>query len=687
MRGHLARTTLLSASLGLLWLVASPVQSAAANDSSSVFTLVVMDPLSKPLSCDCVKGYAQRQYEALGKKLEPIVGKRVNVVWHQSLSEAIKETGGAADLVIGKHSVVVADGKATGINLKPVAQLTGKDGGTTQHGLVVVRTADPAKQITDLVGYDFLFGPDEAEEKSLSAMKLLDQSKVPYDRSAKRFGACSEAATAMLEMPPEKKVAAVISSYAEPLLKGCGSIREGELRVVGTTAKVPFVTAFLRSDLPAKVQEEVQIGLLTFGTDAEFRTSLETLMGFVPWVKKPGAAPEKVSATPQATSETESSGRWPQFRGANRDGLVDWLPKELPLQGQTLWTQAMASGGVGGLSVDQGIVVVSGRDALDQDDTFTALSLVDGKPLWQHRYSASAALDYGNSPRATPLIHDGVVYTFGATGVLSAVDLAGGSVQWQVDLAKRFAEQVPTWGFCSSPLILGDRLYVQLGSRTPLVAINLRDGSTAWSGPGRPAGYSSLQSAVIQNRPVLIGTDQVGYFIRSAENGRYLWLGKRSIPGDFGVPAPVVSDDRLIFTGENNGIESFEWSIKGRPPAGKPSQTNDSLIPDSHTPVLVGENLLVAFEGLSSLNVDDGLKSQWSIVPEKISGYASIVATEQIALVTTEAAEVILVDLLKGQVLDTLRLDNDPPQVLSHPAVAGKFFVVRIGDRVDCYRL
>ncbi|MEO1614834.1 MAG: PQQ-binding-like beta-propeller repeat protein [Planctomycetota bacterium] len=672
---------------GLFLSLATAGSLNAADDAADrPFTLVVMDPLSKPLSCDCVKGYAQRDYAVLGKKLEAIVGKPVKVVWHQSLAEALKETDGAADLVVGKHSVVVSDGKSTGLGLQPVTQLTGKDGGTTQHGLIVVRSADPAQDVPSLAGYDFLFGPDEAEEKSGAAMKLLEKSNITFNPEAKRFGACSEAATAMLEMPKDKKVAAVISSYAEPLLKGCGSIREGELRVVGMTEKIPFVTAFLNKKLPAKLMEEIQIGLLTFGAEPSFRDSLETLLGFVPWVEKQASMPSRKVSRADVDAPAVV-GAWPQFRGPSRDGLVDWLPDQLPDPSQRVWSQSLPSGGVGGIAVDQGIVIVSGRDAVDQSDMFIALSLESGKPLWQQSYPAPAALDYGNSPRATPLIDGDVVYMFGATGVLTAVGLMDGEVRWQADLAERFSEEVPTWGFCSSPLVIEDTLYVQLGKRTPLVAIKTDTGETRWSGPGRPAGYSSLMSTQVQGRSVLIGTDQVGYFLRSADNGRYLWLGKRAIPGDFVVPAPIVSERQLFFTGENNGIECFSWSDQGQPPGKSAAATNDSLIPDSHTPVLVGDQLLVAYEGLWSLSSADGLKSNWSVAGGSISAYASIIASSSRALVTTEQGEVLLFDVATGKQLDSLVLDEDAPQILSHPAVAGNQLIVRIGDRVDCYGL
>ena len=46
----------------------------------------------------------------------------------------------------------------------PVASLTGKDGKTTQTGLIVVLKEDPAKSIDDLKEYKILFGCAEAED-------------------------------------------------------------------------------------------------------------------------------------------------------------------------------------------------------------------------------------------------------------------------------------------------------------------------------------------------------------------------------------------------------------------------------------------------------------------------------------------------------------------------------------------
>ena len=51
--------------------------------------LVVMDPLSAPLSCPCVEGYAQRKYEALAKHLEGKLKREVKVTFNCVVAEGV----------------------------------------------------------------------------------------------------------------------------------------------------------------------------------------------------------------------------------------------------------------------------------------------------------------------------------------------------------------------------------------------------------------------------------------------------------------------------------------------------------------------------------------------------------------------------------------------------------------------
>jgi len=76
------------------------------------------------------------------------------------------------------------------------------------------------------------------------------------------------------------RAATVISSYAAPLLEGCGTIKKGDLRVLGTTDPVPFVAAFVADSLPASDREAIVQALLKVGEQADLLAALETKSGF-----------------------------------------------------------------------------------------------------------------------------------------------------------------------------------------------------------------------------------------------------------------------------------------------------------------------------------------------------------------------------------------------------------------------
>ncbi|MEM6691882.1 MAG: PQQ-binding-like beta-propeller repeat protein, partial [Planctomycetota bacterium] len=190
-----------------------------------------------------------------------------------------------------------------------------------------------------------------------------------------------------------------------------------------------------------------------------------------------------------------------------------------------------------------------------------------------------------------------------------------------------------------------------------------------------------------QGKDLLVGSDQVGYFIRSSKDGRYLWHAKRQYSGDFGVPAPVVHGTSILFTGENNGLQVFDLeTIASATPIKSPQFSNDLLLPDTHTPVIVGDQVLVAYEGLHALKLD-GLDIIWSAAEDTIHTYASIIASEDRALVMTESNELLLFDNNDGQLIDSMTLAEDGGPLLSHPAIVSDRLLIRVGSEVRCYDL
>src|SRR5581483_5011815 len=110
-----------------------------------------------------------------------------------------------------------------------------------------------------------------------------------------------------------------------------------------------------------------------------------------------------------------------------------------------------------------------------------------GRERWKFEYPAlfSESLG-GDGPRATPTIHEGAVYSLGATGVLVRLDLATGREIWKVNILAENGAGNLDWGMSGSPLVVGGLVIVnpgnQKGSPTSrsLVAFDLATGQRVW---------------------------------------------------------------------------------------------------------------------------------------------------------------------------------------------------------------
>lgn len=245
------------------------------------FTIIVMDPMAGPLACDCVQGYAQRKYEALADYLASKTGKTFRVVWSESIEVALAgDAAGKADLVIGKDSVVRYESEIVGRGFQPVASLTDKLGSPYQRGLFVVRQNSLAASLLDIDDYEMLLGPVDCEEKHQSPKATLEELELKV-KFGKEAASCSQAAKQLLAAPQQATQVAVISSYASPLLEGCGSIQKGDLRVIGETEEVRFVSAFVSESLPSEAKSLLTKSLVSMKQSPEMLLALETKEGFL----------------------------------------------------------------------------------------------------------------------------------------------------------------------------------------------------------------------------------------------------------------------------------------------------------------------------------------------------------------------------------------------------------------------
>ncbi|MFT6179449.1 MAG: outer membrane protein assembly factor BamB [Paracoccaceae bacterium] len=148
---------------------------------------------------------------------------------------------------------------------------------------------------------------------------------------------------------------------------------------------------------------------------------------------------------------------------------------------------------------------------LDRGDSYSSPILVDGKLLHFHAVNSAETLDYhdaetgkriwtfsrsikyrdrygfSSGPRSSPVVHQGKIYLVGVTAMLHCLDLKTGKPLWKRDLMEEF--QIPKYffGYGPNPVVHGEHLILNLGGRekktsgTCVVALHLKDGTTAWT--------------------------------------------------------------------------------------------------------------------------------------------------------------------------------------------------------------
>ncbi len=356
------------------------------------------------------------------------------------------------------------------------------------------------------------------------------------------------------------------------------------------------------------------------------------------------------------------------------------MPSTLPATTTILWTAPLSAPGLGGVAATAQHVIVSDRELNDTIDVWKCLAADTGKVRWSVRNIAPGNLDYGNSPRATPVIHGDRVYLFGAFGHLTCADLATGEIHWETNTTDEYEpETTPKWGTCSTPLVLSDRVIVNPGAKAAsLVALDIRSGKQLWKTPGKPAGYGSLIAATIRGQEQIIGHDSESLGGWSPATGERLWTLTPDRANDFNVPTPILVGDKLLVSTENNGTRLYEFDDRGKLKP-KPLAVNRKLAPDTHTPVVTVGRVFGLWRRLFCLDIAKGLKEVWTDDRPPFTRYGTLVADGSRVLCIALTGELLLIDANAGEYreLGRLKVFAEEAGMYSHPALVGDRIYLR----------
>lgn len=225
-----------------------------------------------------------------------------------------------------------------------------------------------------------------------------------------------------------------------------------------------------------------------------------------------------------ASAQMVHGGDWPGWLGPTRDGVSPETVQPWKGNPPILWRVQTGEGHSSPVVADGKVFVFSKV----KDQEAEALACFDantGKNIWASADPRpSFANQFGNGPRATPLIADGKVFTHGASGMLLARDLASGKILWRVETLKKFNGKNLFFGASSSPLLAGGKLILLVGGQNAgIVAVDPASGKTLWTGTDDRASYSSPIHWKSPEGDLVLALTGKGLACLNLADGQRLW--------------------------------------------------------------------------------------------------------------------------------------------------------------------
>jgi outer membrane protein assembly factor BamB len=410
-----------------------------------------------------------------------------------------------------------------------------------------------------------------------------------------------------------------------------------------------------------------------------------------PTAPKAKARPVVPPPTPVAVATHEAAeprANWPGFRGPGRDSIIpgiriktDWTTSP-PVE---LWRREIGPGW-SSFAVSGDLLYT--QEQRGEDEFVTCYSATTGKPVWAHRDVARFwESNAGAGPRATPTLHEGRVYTFGATGIVNALDAGSGAVLWSRNAASDSGVKIPGWGFASSPLVVGDMVIV--AARGKLVAYDLATGAPRWFGPNGGDSYSSPHLVTVDGVAQILLMSAAGATSVAPADGKLLW--KYAWPSDTRIMQPAVTadGDLLITAGDAMGGIGMRRIAVAHGPAGWTTEerwTSAGLKPSFNDSV-VHKGYVFGFSGgiLACIDVKDGTR-KWK-GGRYGQGQLILLRDEDLLLVISEEGQLALVKATPDQFTELAHFPALEGKTWNHPVLAGDRLLVRNGNEMAAFRL
>ena len=398
------------------------------------------------------------------------------------------------------------------------------------------------------------------------------------------------------------------------------------------------------------------------------------------------------------------AGDWSQWRGDNRDGVIQGEKAlgNLPAQPKALW-QVPVGKGQGGLVIAGGKIVMLHETMVKGKlmETAVVIDARNGKTIWETPYAESWQYTnvYGPGPRVAPMVDGDLVFAQGVMGVLACLSLADGKLLWLKSYSKDFGAKwfggnAPGSGGTAAsrhgnngPPVTDDKyIYAPAGGYegASLVCLEKRTGRLVWKSGNDYAAYAGLmigELAGVKQVVMVTAANMKGY---RAKDGRELW----SVPVKTGaarnIVTPILHGDTVTVASHTVGTFQIRIRNSGGGQVAEEVWRNKNVKTNITTPVLIEGHLygLGTSRGKNSefvcLNHQTG-KVMWS--QKGYDDYASVIGMGNTLLVHGSRGALTLLKATPGKYTELGRIGKASQISWNHPVYSAGVLYVKDGLR------
>jgi len=383
-----------------------------------------------------------------------------------------------------------------------------------------------------------------------------------------------------------------------------------------------------------------------------------------------------------ASAETFDT-TWPQWRGPHRNGLVasgDW-PGDLSERHLVeLWSVPQGPSYSGPIVASDRVFVTETKDK--KYEVVRALDRETGKELWQVQWEGAMQVPFfaaanGSWIRSTPAYDGARLYVAGMRDVLVCIEATSGSIIWKRDFVAETGSKLPQFGFVSSPLLVGDHLFVQAGGG--VAKLNKLTGETLWmtledGGGMYGSAFSSPVFATIADVPQLVVQTRSRLAGVNPEDGTVLWSQEIEAFRGMNILTPTVIGD-WVFTSSYGGRSTMlsisrsgtEWRVAESWNHKSQGYMSSPVVIDGHIYLHLRNQRFVC------LNAATG-EEKWTTRP--FGTYWSMAVNGKKILALDQTGELLLIEASPDefQLINRRQVASDS---WAHLAIAGDHIFVR----------